>query len=131
MPRAAAPGGAAASGGGEAREDPGPSRGPASSGDGRGEVGGEEAWGRREGGRLPVYPAAARRRGWEGTVRLEILTDASGAVESVSVEESSGHAVLDDAAVEAARTWTFKPLVKDGQALPGRVRIPVVFRLTK
>jgi TonB family protein len=53
----------------------------------------------------PEYPVLARQQGWEGTVtlRLELLTD--GTVGEVQVARSSGHAVLDNAAQEAARTW--------------------------
>lgn len=49
------------------------------------------------------YPEAAVRAGLEGTVHLLIRLDADGSVREVSVAASSGHAVLDDAAMRAAR----------------------------
>ena len=58
-------------------------------------------------GPLPRYPRQALRMQWQGTVRLRIRVDAQGAVIDVAVSESSGHDVLDDAAVEAFERWVF------------------------
>lgn len=55
----------------------------------------------------PDYPPVARRRGWQGTVVLALEVDAAGAVVRVEVRGSSGHAVLDAAAVAAVRDWRF------------------------
>src|SRR5439155_792852 len=49
------------------------------------------------------YPAAARRRGLSGTVHLEIALEATGRVSEVMLVRSSSHALLDDAALDAAR----------------------------
>ena len=57
----------------------------------------------------PVYPRKAMRLRWEGTVRLRIAVDASGVVTEVLVVESSGHTILDEAAVRAFRRWIFSP----------------------
>lgn len=70
----------------------------------------------------PQYPALARRRHWEGTVVLGIDCDADGVVQLVSVLRSSGHQVLDDAAVAAVRQWRFA-------AGPGHCEQPVSFTL--
>lgn len=58
-------------------------------------------------GPLPRYPRQALRMNWQGTVRLRIRIDARGEVLGVEVSESSGHGVLDDAAVEAFERWVF------------------------
>lgn len=76
-----------------------------------------------------AYPAAARRRGLSGTVHLEILLDATGRVSEVLLARSSSHAVLDDAALEAARGLRRVPFPPDVRPRPLRVLLPVVFEL--
>lgn len=49
------------------------------------------------------YPAAARRRGLEGEVKLKIWVDEDGRIVDVAVHKSSGHEVLDRAAIEAVQ----------------------------
>lgn len=70
----------------------------------------------------PTYPTIARRRSWEGTVLLGIDCDAEGVVRLVTVLRSSGHQVLDDAAVAAVRQWRFA-------AGPGHCEQPISFTL--
>lgn len=79
----------------------------------------------------PEYPALAVRRRWEGSVvvSFEILPD--GRCGEVAVLESSGHALLDDAAVRAVRDWRFKPAVRNGAAVAARQVIRFTFRLEK
>jgi protein TonB len=48
------------------------------------------------------YPEEAIARGLEGEVRLLLTLDANGAVIEAQVADSSGHAVLDQAALRAA-----------------------------
>ena len=96
----------------------------ASSGDGG------DGWARRRGGRLPSYPALARRRGWEGTATLSLDVAADGSVSAVRVADSSGHRLLDESAEEAAWTWTFAPALRDGKPEASRVTMPVTYRLT-
>ena len=45
------------------------------------------------------YPRSARRRGLEGTVLVELIVDARGKLLSATVVRSSGHEVLDKAAL--------------------------------
>lgn len=72
-----------------------------------------------------VYPPLARRRGIEGTTRIEFLVDAEGRASVISTVESSGSAVLDAAAEQGAREAAPLPYVF------GRLRIPVVFEITQ
>jgi periplasmic protein TonB len=58
-------------------------------------------------GKLPRYPREAMDQGLSGRSLLKALIDANGAVVAVIVETSSGHAVLDEAAVEELRGWHF------------------------
>ena len=77
----------------------------------------------------PRYPPAALRSGITGTVILIISVDAQGNVTDVEVEKSSRNRDLDRAAMQAARRWRFNPSIVNGQPAPGRVRVPVDFRL--
>jgi periplasmic protein TonB len=75
------------------------------------------------------YPTSARRRGLKGTVNLEILIRADGAISSVSVAGSSSHSELDDAAVEAVRSLSPQPFPAGLKPRPLRVKLPIVFDL--
>jgi periplasmic protein TonB len=75
------------------------------------------------------YPTSARRRGIKGTVNLEILIKADGAISSVSVAGSSTHSELDEAAVEAVRSLSPQPFPTGLKPRPLRVKLPIVFDL--
>jgi protein TonB len=75
------------------------------------------------------YPAAVRRRGLRGTVEVDILVRADGAIRDVTLARSSSHPSLDDAAIAALRRL---PPLAFPPGLPPRalrVRVPVVFDL--
>lgn len=61
----------------------------------------------------PSYPAEARAAGASGTVVVRILVGEDGTVESA--EAVSGHPLLHDAAVEAAKKSRFSPTRLSGQ----------------
>jgi TonB family protein len=75
----------------------------------------------------PVYPALARAAGVQGTVVLQVEISTEGRVQNVSV--MSGHALLNDAAIQAVRQWTYKPFVLNGQAIPVTTTATVNFTL--
>ncbi len=77
----------------------------------------------------PVYPRIAREAGWEGTVLIRVAVQPDGNPESVKIQRSSGHSILDTAAIEAVKKWKFSP-AKDGN-IPIRsvVEIPINFDL--
>jgi periplasmic protein TonB len=69
--------------------------------------------------RFKRYPPRARESGWEGRVRLRLDVSESGAVLNVSLLRSSGHVLLDEAAVEMlhqAATRTVVPETLRGRA---------------
>ncbi len=74
----------------------------------------------------PAYPLRAFRLRLEGTVVLVADVSADGSVKEALVEQSSGHAALDEAARKALLQWTFRPR---SSSLPYRVRVPFVFSL--
>jgi len=74
------------------------------------------------------YPDAARARGEEGTVRLALTIGRSGHVLSARVIGSSGSAILDQAALEMARSASGRPLPPEmGSAVS--VVVPVRYSL--
>ena len=77
----------------------------------------------------PAYPELARQRGQEGQVVLLVNVDMRGNPTTVLVEASSEYALLDQAAIQAIRRWKFNPASRNGEAVPGTVRVPVTFRL--
>lgn len=79
--------------------------------------------------RPPDYPHAARLRGWEGETLLRVLVGADGRPRQVHVERSSGHSLLDRAAVHAVRGWRFHPAQLEGVARDAWTVVPVAFRL--
>jgi len=61
----------------------------------------------------PAYPERARRAGVAGVVGVRILLAADGSVRQVELTASSGSRLLDEAALEAARSSTFEPATRD------------------
>ena len=77
------------------------------------------------------YPALARRHGWEGEVVLKLALDANGRLFDVRVAQSSGHRILDRAAMDALKALAAEaPLAngQNGQPLDN-LHIPVIYRL--
>ena len=77
----------------------------------------------------PEYPRIAQEAGWEGTVMLHVEVLADGKAGMVSVERTSGHAVLDDAALNAVQRWRFSPAMDGNFPVKSVVRLPVKFDL--
>ncbi|WP_319407343.1 TonB family protein [uncultured Desulfosarcina sp.] len=77
----------------------------------------------------PVYPSIARRRGYEGTVVLEVFVGEDGRVGELHIAESSSYRLLDRSAVKAVEGWQFEPGREDDKAVAMWVRVPVDFRL--
>ena len=78
----------------------------------------------------PEYPLEAMRRRESGTVRVEVEVDASGVPVQVELGLRSGSRDLDRAALQAVSRWRFQP-ARDaaGNAVPGRLSVPIDFKL--
>jgi protein TonB len=76
-----------------------------------------------------AYPQAAWRLGHEGRVLLRIEISAGGEVLDVEVLESSGHALLDQAAQAAVRAWDYRPATERGVPVRGSLLHRITFRL--
>ena len=77
----------------------------------------------------PSYPLLARRMGLQGKVVLNVEVLVSGMCGDVKIHQSSGHAMLDNAALQAVRTWRFMPARQAGQLVDKRFMIPINFSL--
>ncbi len=76
----------------------------------------------------PEYPEVARALGIEGRVLCAVTIDETGVVVAVEVAQSASP-MLDEAAQEALRHWTFSPALQRGQPVASRVMVPVLFAL--
>ena len=77
----------------------------------------------------PVYPEDAERQRIEGTVKLHVIIDREGAVQSVQV--INGPSSLAPAATSALRQWRYKQTLFGGQPIETEEDVTVVFRMTK
>ena len=77
------------------------------------------------------YPKIAERRGWEGTVLLDLKIDNNGNVLSAIVRNSSGYDALDKRALEMVEKAS--PFPPPPKALQGsntfNISVPVAFKL--
>jgi periplasmic protein TonB len=80
-------------------------------------------------GKPPRYPMESRRKHEQGTVVLRIMIGTDGRVQEISIAESSGFARLDQAALQAVRTWRWQPFVREGQAVEVRGLYSMPFSL--
>lgn len=76
-----------------------------------------------------VYPPRAIELNQQGEALVRVRLDAQGNAVEVVLHRSSGHHMLDKAALAAVRGWHFLPAVRDGRPVPSWVEIPVRFRL--
>lgn len=77
----------------------------------------------------PEYPSIAKSRGWQGKVMLRVQVSAEGLSDAVAVEQSSGHEILDESAVEAVKQWRFIPAKRGETAVASSVIVPIIFTL--
>lgn len=79
--------------------------------------------------RVPIYPELVRRIRLQGDVAVEVIISPEGRVESVRAV--SGHPMLTQTALNAARAWRFEPTLLNG--VPVRVTgvITFVFKLNE
>jgi protein TonB len=76
------------------------------------------------------YPPAIFMQGISGTVDLRLFVDSAGQVvpESTTVEQSSGYAALDSAALAAAPKLRYAPGRRDGRPVAMMFLQPIHFR---
>ena len=78
----------------------------------------------------PTYPPDAMAAGVTGTVILECVVGAGGAVNDVTVARSLDTVYgLDAESVKALKQWRFSPGTKDGKPVAVRVQVELRFEL--
>ncbi len=77
----------------------------------------------------PRYPDECRRRRQQGAALVHVVIEADGGVSGLSLARSSGVGLLDQAALEAVRSWRFTPARAGGVNVRSEADVPVVFVL--
>ena len=75
----------------------------------------------------PEYPEDARQAGVQGTVVLDAVVSAEGAV--TKVKFVSGPEALSPAAIDAVRWWRYEPYLVNGQPATVKTTVALDFRL--
>lgn len=75
----------------------------------------------------PVYPAIAKSARVAGTVELHAIIAKNGTIKNLQVV--SGPEMLRQAAVDAVRTWRYRPYKLDNEPAEVETTINVVFTL--
>ena len=75
------------------------------------------------------YPLLARRKGWQGVVKLQVHIESDGRISRLHVEQTSGYPVLDRAALQSLQLASVPDAEQwmQGQAID--IIIPVEYRL--
>ena len=92
------------------------------------QLAGDVAEARRIAGAQPEYPEQAKASRVQGSVILEVDIGRDGTVENVKVLK--GDLLLQRAAVDAVRTWRFRPWLVDGQPVGFRTYVNLAFGLS-
>ncbi|WP_198264969.1 energy transducer TonB [sulfur-oxidizing endosymbiont of Gigantopelta aegis] len=79
----------------------------------------------------PIYPSRAARIGIEGWVKMEILINQSGRVESVKVLAAKPENIFNRAAIKAMKRWRFRPKIVAGKAVSRTAQQQINFKLSK
>jgi protein TonB len=77
----------------------------------------------------PPYPLLAQRLGIRGTVVLSVIITEQGAVVEPKLYESSGHRILDDAALDYVRTLRFEPARRGSERLRSEHLLKIHYNL--
>jgi protein TonB len=76
---------------------------------------------------VPQYPAIAKAARIQGTVVLQATISKSGSIENLRVV--SGPPMLQQAALDAVRSWRYKPYLLNGDPVEVETTVNVVFNL--
>jgi len=76
---------------------------------------------------IPQYPPIPRAMGIQGTVVLQATISKSGTIENLHV--ISGHVMLQQAALDAVKTWRYKPYLLNDQPVEVETTVNVVFSI--
>lgn len=75
----------------------------------------------------PVYPSVAKMVKVQGVVIIEAIIGVEGNVENARVIRSIP--LLDEAALDAVRSWAYTPTLLNGRPTPAIMTVTVQFKL--
>lgn len=82
-------------------------------------------------GRHFRYPGVARKRGWEGTVLLDLFIETDGRISKISLARSSGYRLLDNSAINALnKVGSVSDAARWLQGHSLKLQLPVIYHLT-
>jgi protein TonB len=76
---------------------------------------------------IPQYPVIAKTMRVEGTVELAATISKAGTIENLRV--TSGPVMLQQAALDAVKTWRYRPYMLDGAPVEVETSVEVVFKI--
>ncbi len=76
---------------------------------------------------IPEYPESARQAGVQGSVLLDAVVNAEGAV--TQLKFVSGPEALSKAAMDAVRWWRYDPYLVNGRPATVETTVDIDFRL--
>lgn len=78
---------------------------------------------------VAVYPSVSRRLGEQGIGKYRVLINATGKIDDITIQQSTGYDRLDNVAIQAIRRATFKPHMENGKPIAVYAIIPIEFKL--
>ena len=75
------------------------------------------------------YPEVSRRNGEEGRAIVKVCVNVAGKIDSVEIATTTGHPLLDEAALKVAKAFRFKPATSEGKPVASCPVLPVKFEL--
>jgi len=76
-----------------------------------------------------TYPAIARRKGWQGVVKLELHIESDGQISALHIDETSGYSVLDKAALQSLQLGNVPDAAQWLQGKTVDIVVPVEYKL--
>jgi len=77
------------------------------------------------------YPRLAQRRNWQGKVLLSIRVSASGKIENIKLNQSSGYTILDKAGISSLTKVGELPQLVSLLPYDINLMLPVIYQLTE
>ena len=76
---------------------------------------------------MPIYPPIAKAARVQGTVVLQAMISKQGTIEDLKVV--SGPAMLQESAIDAVKTWRYRPYLLNNEPVEVETTINVIFTL--
>lgn len=77
------------------------------------------------------YPKIAIQRNWQGKVLLSLRVSSAGKIKDIQIKNSSGYAMLDQAAVESMNKVKMLPKISSWLENDIELKLPVIYKLTE